>query len=87
MTKAYEMAKIKTIAEAGAIHHAEVIGVPGGWVVHFTIAMQDIVLRETKGKRPRIFTTLEGVGRMLRRINIKRMVVNQEGYSAPDLVS
>lgn len=80
MTKAYELAKIKTIAEAGAIHHVEVVGVSGGWVVQFTVAMEDIVLRETKGKKPRIFTTLEGVGRTLRRLGVQRMVVNQENF-------
>lgn len=85
MQSAYTITKLKTLAEAGAIAHAEVIGVPGGWVVHFTVAMQPVVLREIRKNQPRVFTTLDGVGRTLRIMGIRRLSVDQANYSKAGL--
>lgn len=84
--KTYTIDKLKTIAEAGALTHAEVIGVPGGWVVHFTVAMQPAVLREIRKPGARVFTTLDGVSRTLRKMGVRRLTIDMANHTEDSLV-
>lgn len=83
--QSYTITKIRTLAEAGALQHAEVKGVPGGWVVHFIIGMQPVIMREIRRNQPRLFTTLDGAAKTLRKMGIQKVVVDQTKYTEEGL--
>jgi hypothetical protein len=73
--------KLKVLTDAGAVQHAEVVGVPGGWAVAVQVGMSRRMLRPNKKMTTRIFTTTDAALRMLREGGIRRVAVDQAGYA------
>lgn len=80
------LSKVKLLAEAGAIQHAEVVGVPGGWTLQFQVGMGRRMLRSTEGgPTPRLFKTTDAVFRTLEQAGIRRASVDLAGHTTESL--
>lgn len=85
-TDTITLEKLKLLTEAGAVQHAELVGIPGGWTIQVQVGMGRRLLRPNKRKDVRVFKTTDAALLMLREAGVRRASIDQAGYNPAGLV-
>jgi hypothetical protein len=85
-TTALEARLLRELVEAGAVSHAVVKAVPGGFVLAVTIGLDCRLLEAQRGGARR-FRTLDAVARFLHALGLVKFAVELENFgTGPTLV-
>jgi hypothetical protein len=84
-TQTIDHTTLSKLAEAGALHSAQIVGQAGGWGVLVKYGMTECVLAAQRSQKVRIFRKFETLVTYLKGIGIARFEVDAVNYDAASI--